>query len=430
MMVNQENGNFNLGSLNAQNLFGFLRVLTLFGILYIFPAFCSTVLHDVDPREVAQVYIDRVPILGLLPEWLLILFGAAFNPIGLRYMLPPLAAFFLIMIAGAYYVKDVYALPHLKQALRYITASMFTVSYPTLKIDRGVKQIKENEVNLIDRVGGPGFVSIEPGSAAIFRHLREPGPSLIATTHFMAPFETIAQTVDLDEQQGESDEIRTVTRDGIVVVLRDVHVRYRIKHDDRNGIPVQRSLAKPYPLDENALPNMLFNLSVQNDGNVDDWKLAVERAITGAIAENITSRTIDFLTAPRDGIINPRVVLSNQLMNSMRQRLGDLGAELLWADVGHIDIDQELVDEQRTSLWASDWVGDTTASRAYTEAIRQAYQELGRAQAQAEIIMSIADALNNANLPDNNVENVRRLFLARTAQVLDSLSTETKKLKS
>ncbi len=420
--MNQENRSFSLGSLDAQNLFAALRILLLFGILYFFAAYFSTSFNNVDPRAVAAQLAD-IPVIGWLPEPLRIFIGAALNPYGLRYMIAPLAALIFILIAGAFYVRDVYALPDLKSAFRYVIASMFAVGYPRVTIDRGAVQASEDEVSLIEKVGGPGFASIEPGSAAIFRHLREPGPSLNSTTHFMAPFETIAQTIDLDEQQEKKDEIKAVTRDGIRVVLRDVHIRYRIKQQVKNGSPVRRTLEEPYPVDQDALQNVLYSLTVPAEG-IPKWRDSVEMAVTGQITEYIASHTIDHLTAPRDGFVNPRTELLSILTEKVRKPLNDLGAELLWVDIGHLDISHDLVDEQRTSLWAADWVGDTTESKAYTEAIRQAYQDLGHAQAQAEIILSISEALSSANLPNNTNENLRRLLLVRTAQVLDSISAK------
>jgi hypothetical protein len=427
--VNRENGTFNLGSLDTQNMFALLRILFLALTLYFFAAYCSTSFHDVDPRDMAEV-LAQAPVLGWLPRPILIFIGAALNPYGLRYIIPPLAAFAYVLIAAAFYVKDVYALTHFKHAFRYVVASMFTLSYPNLKIDKGAKDIKKGEVNLLDKVGGPGFVSIEPGSATIFRHLREPGQALLSDTHFMAPFETIALTIDLDEQQEKKDNIKALTRDGIKVEVRDVHVRYRIKQAVKNGVTVRKTLPEPYPLDPGALQRMLNNLAVQSDGR-ERWREAVERAITGQITEFIAAHSIDYLTAPRGGFTNPRAELVTELSAKVRRSLENYGAELLWIDVGHLDIvpvppvedGDDSVDGQRTSLWAADWVGDTTVSKAYTEAIRQAYQDLGRAQAQAEIILSISDALANANLPNDTHGNVRRLLLARTAQVLDSLST-------
>ena len=56
--------------------------------------------------------------------------------------------------------------------------------------------------------------------------------------------------------------------------------------------------------------------------------------------------------------------------------------------------------------------------RAYGEATRKSYQELGRAEARAEIIMSIAHALEDLELDGNTRQNLQKIFLVRTAHLL------------
>ncbi|MBE0698480.1 MAG: hypothetical protein IH586_16305 [Anaerolineaceae bacterium] len=421
--MKQEKNTFNFGSEDFQNLFALLRLLIFVGTLWAFGAICSTSFHGIDPREVAQAWRDRVPLVfGWAPDGILVIFTAALNPFGLRYMIAPLAAMVLVIIAGANYVQDVYALKNFRDALHYVLASMFAIRYPKLVIDKGKVDDGKKTVNLINVIGGPGYVLVEPGNAAIFRHLREPGQSIVAATHFVAPFETIAQVIDLDEQQGDKDEITALTRDGIKVVLRDIHIRYRIKQEVRDGKVAMKTLSDPYPLEPNALQNMLYNMTVNVDG-LDKWNVAVERAIVGGITDFIAAHSIDYLTAPRDGTPNPRIELNNDLFyNATQKALNNYGAELLWIDVGHMDISVDEIDDQRTNLWASEWIGDVKVSRAYSQAIHQAYQELGRAQAHAEMILSIADALRTASIDNNSREHVRKLLLARTAQVLDSIN--------
>jgi hypothetical protein len=200
-------------------------------------------------------------------------------------------------------------------------------------------------------------------------------------------------------------------------------MRYRIKQEVRDGKPAKKTLDEPYPLAPNALQNMLYNMTVSAQGP-DKWNVAVERAIIGGITDYIAEHTIDYLTAPRNGTPNPRIELNNDLFyKSTQLALDNVGAELLWVDVGHMYIFFEAIDEQRTNLWASEWIGDAAVSKAYSQAIRQSYEELGRAQAQAEMILSIADALRTANIEGSNSrENLRRMLLARTAQVLDSIN--------
>ena len=82
------------------------------------------------------------------------------------------------------------------------------------------------------------------------------------------------------------------------------------------------------------------------------------------------------------------------------------------------------MDEQRINTWAAKWVGQASVIRAYGEAQELAYQDLGRAEAQAEMLMSILYSFNEAELGDSSRQNIRRVILARTAQVLDAIAEQ------
>jgi len=56
------------------------------------------------------------------------------------------------------------------------------------------------------------------------------------------------------------------------------------------------------------------------------------------------------------------------------------------------------------------------------------YQEIGRAEGQAELIMSIINALNAAGLVGAPAVNRQRIVLTRTAQILEALGHPLMKL--
>lgn len=413
-----------MGSSLFQTLFGFARIFLVFCILWFFCSTFSTSFDGVNPVTVADSWRAANPVINSWPEGVVIFLAAFLNSQALRYGIAPLGAILSVLFAGAYYAKDIYALPSFRSAFKYVFASMFTLGYSMMVIDNGEPKMKKNELNLIDRIGGPGAVLVEPGSAATFHQLRGQARTVVGETYFVAPFETLANTIDLHEQQGDRDNITAMTRDGIQVTLVDVHFRYRIRHrTDANGRPVESTPAEPYPFAPDALANTLNNLSVQSDG-LDKWNVAVERALTGAITDYISANTIDFLTAPaKQGNQPPRLNMRNELfLPGIRTGLERLGAELIWADIGHMEINLDTVDEQRINVWAAPWMGESAVTKAYGESLRQVYRELGRAQAQAEIIMGITEVLNSVNLANDTPENLRRILMMRTAQVLDSIS--------
>jgi hypothetical protein len=81
-------------------------------------------------------------------------------------------------------------------------------------------------------------------------------------------------------------------------------------------------------------------------------------------------------------------IKKNIFSKGTREKLRNLGAELLWVDIGHFDIPDK-VTEQRVKTWQAKWHGIAERERAEGEAFRLTYLEQGRAEAQAELIMKI-----------------------------------------
>ena len=332
-----------------------------------------------------------------------------------RYLILPFGAFMLVLLAAGRYVQDVYALRHFSHGMIYVINSLTGIFRPLLVIDKGKIQLREGEFNPIKEIGGPGYVVVQPGNAVLFRSLRRPSQVGLRHSVALSSFETIGEIVNLDDQHSFEPSLEAVTIDGIKVRLTDIQYRFRIISTR------PRTLEEPYPFDEDAVNRMAYNRAVTAKG-LPDWRMAVHNLVKSALTDYVNSKTIDYLTAPREDGQDPRQDMrTNMTSPGVRQMLRNIGAELAWIDVGHIDIVMPEVDEERVRYWASDWVGSAEITRAYGEAKRQAYMEIGRAEAQAELIMSIASALEGMeNTPDAG-KNLQYLLLSRTAQILDAL---------
>jgi hypothetical protein len=309
----------------------------------------------------------------------------------------------------------------MKDAAKYVMASMFGSQYPVMVIDGGRRQVPPDTTHLLDAIGGPGFVMIQPGSAVVFKKLTNTSRASVTRSYFLEPFETIAQIASLEDQHGFVENVRAMTRDGIRVKVRNVNYRFRILPEMKDGKPLQRSLEKAYPYSEDAMQNMTYNLSV-TAGGLDPWPAAVRRMVVGRITDYIATNNLDFLTAPREENQNPRGSLRDAVFASdLRARLATIGAELQWIDVGHIEIESTDVDSVRVELWAAELIGNAKVARAFGEARLLAYQELGRAEAQAELIISITEAMEGIPMTGDSVQSMKNILMARTAQLLDAL---------
>lgn len=403
---------------SIESSLGLLRLIIFFVLpLLLVEWIAAHQFETVDAQALAEHIWAVNPFFRRVPPWAFYLVDRHNS----RYLLAPLYGFICILFAGGAYIQDLYGLKLFRTGIRYILSSAFGFRYPRLIIDGGKKQITKGTTNLIDVVGGPGYALVQPGNAVTFQFLRSPSGISNFNRYFLKPFETVHEIISLDEQHESVPPTTTFTRDGLQVRLTDVHFRFRLLPRENNTQPQQHTPENAYAMSEKAVISAAYNRSVDGNGQ-DSWHAAVRRVVIGSIIDFINANDIDYLTAPRAEGVSPRLDVQKILQGSgIRNALRNLGAELLWVDVGHLEIIEEEVDEDRLSQWAAPLRGDAATTLAYGEAKLQAYHELGRAEAQAELILSITQALENVNLGDDPGENLRTILLTRTAQVLDSM---------
>ncbi|MCJ7818460.1 MAG: hypothetical protein MUP25_01420, partial [Syntrophales bacterium] len=135
----------------------------------------------------------------------------------------------------------------------------------------------------------------------------------------------------------------------------------------------------------------------------------------------IRERRFNDIVVPRS-LSNPRQTITNRLFSQgVRGRLRSNGAELLWWDIGHFKIEDRRVADQLVENWGVIWEGDAKIQRAFGEAERIKLLEIGRAEAQAELLDEILKTFQTMEMFDDSRENVVNLLLARTAQILDGM---------
>jgi hypothetical protein len=370
-----------------------------------------------------------------VPTGLLELLALFFTKASLRYLIVPTAAVVGAFLVGAQYVKDIYELKSYGLAFQYIFASVFGIGYPSLIIEEGKPRIKADEENLLVSIGGPGYVVIRPGNIVLFENLRNPSGVRAEGFHFISRFETIKEIADLEDQHDYIEELNAVTKDGIEVIARDINFRYRLWSSRKVGGQNGRTPSVPYPYSVQAMRNMAYN-RVVSDGGYTNWAETMRRQFKGEIQKYISRNQVDQVTAPRNFEENPSGKLRGNPREDIhriyespeiRERFKNIGAQLLWYGIGHFDVNNPLVNDQRVSTWQAGWRGDAKKTLAYSEAKKMAYIEQGRAEAQAEILMGIVHGLDdlNSSEEDRN-KNLQEIFLVRMAQLLDAMRGESK----
>ena len=117
-----------------------------------------------------------------------------------RYLLAPLAALIGAILVSARYIQDIYNLESYGLALLYLLSSFWGLVYPKLKISDGQTLLEEDKLNRLSIIGGPGYLTINPGNAVLLEHFYSSPEVFSAGTVFVPRFTSIASTVNLDDQ--------------------------------------------------------------------------------------------------------------------------------------------------------------------------------------------------------------------------------------
>ncbi|MBI9043218.1 MAG: hypothetical protein JEZ06_01960 [Anaerolineaceae bacterium] len=404
---------------NIQQLIGLALLFFIGFTLQYFAVKGNTLFEKINFKQIAQItkitniFYTDVPLNVL--EWFTLRFSLDTAP----YMIAPAIAILSVIIAGAIFVQDIYNLKNFETALQHVISSLFALRYPKIRIDKGKKIIEDQEINLLDDsqikigpdegknkgLGGPGFALVQPGNAVIFRRLRNPSNFSTAQPYFLSHFETIGTIITLAEQHGEIDMIETVTKDHMPIKVKNIQYRFKALEDQ-----------------EAALMNMT-NASINKHG-MDDWHKNVQKPIRLAIKEYVNRHTINFLTAPREDVQDPRRELHDIIMFNKRFPLMLQGAELLWVDIGTFETEKE-VGEQYASLWAVRRNRSIKPIQAKAEAQKLHLEQLGRSRANADMISAITNVLRDSQINPSSKDNVMSILLTQTNQILDAYQKNT-----
>jgi hypothetical protein len=443
------------GLLVGDRFWAFIRLMIVLAILFGFMCLGGIIFEQQALDITISAWITEDSSVKDIPHWLLEL-GALFSTWkSWRYLIMPLASLVGAILLGARYIQEIYFLKSFRKVLHYFIASMFDIFYPSVVIEDGKFKLKAGEENVVVSIGGPGNVVIRPGSVALFENTHNPTNTRAEGVHFLTRYEKIREKGSLEEQHGRIEQLASVTKDGVRVFARDIHFRYRIlpnrhlrindnlaeqepppQEDPQSEYSIYRHALRggrtpwvPYPYSIQAIRNMTYNRIVDSKGVVS-WADTVRRQFEGEIRNYIRRNNLDQITAPRafDHLENgwelrqPRQDIHRNYKDpSFRSRFREVGAELLWYGIGYFEVADSRVNDQRVDTWRAAWQGDTRKKRAYSEARRLAYEEQGRAEARAEVLMGIMEGLDASDLSDKQrTDRIPDLLLTQVANLLEA----------
>jgi hypothetical protein len=389
--------------------------------------------------QTIQTWIDRQSILKLVPGFILKILSLYMWDF--RFLWVSTAALLAAILIGASYLNEIYQGVTVREAVRYLIGAMFGFLGASLTIDKGVLQVNKDAPNLIRDLGGPGTIVVQPGNVALFEHLDRPSKIQAEGVHNLSRFETVRrfqsdyeldgrEIPTLDDRVGFVENVSATTKDGITIIVENLQYRYRLRMGREFGDFVSRDPESPNPFSVQAVKNMAYNRTVRiknpetGETELTPWHNMVNIAVEGAITEYIREHQFDDVVVPKFPN-DPRQVITNKIFSQgVRSRLWNYGAELLWWDIGHFKIADPTIADQLVDNWGTIWRGEAAYRLARGEAERIKNLELGRAEAQAEMLIETMTAFQNMQISQLGAGNVRNIMLARLAQLLDGMADQ------
>lgn len=337
---------------------------------------------------------------------------------GLRYLLFLPLILALFFMAGARFAQHVFSLNSNNSGFQYLMAKVFGSSLPSLVVSEGTIQVEQmGQENLVHSIGGPGYLVVMPGNAALLEGLDGSVRVVGAGHHYIGPLESVKEAFSLEERFDQIEKSTATTRDGIAITARDIRFRYRVyAGPDTSGFG--RTPENPYPFSEEGVINLVYNRTMGAHG-LGDWHSGVKGTVEGFIQDYIRTHTANHLIAPDPGSEDPRGEIYRQINSDAgKKRFREKGVELLWVDIGHLEPPEKAAD-QLTDHWQARWSGSARVTRAYGEAERARDAELGRGEATAEMLMALLNGLQSGGGRMDELSEGYGDNLARLAQIID-----------
>ncbi len=341
------------------------------------------------PELMASLLQGQADLIALFLRPLLTAGYALIQLEVLRHLVLPGIIVALGVNAGARYLDDLFELKDLGAARDYLLLSLFGGPYPVMVIKDG-EVTPESRRSTLYRIGGPGYVKIHLGNAALFERVTGASDLYAATAaQFLEGFERLREVVDLRDQIRQRSDMEVYTKDGLRVKAMDIQVLFRIWSNRQ-----PRDQSNPYPYDPVAVRRVIYGKAVGSARQPVLWSEAIAELASSAVTNYIGGRLLRDLIAQKGKIgiptanqaaaqsaittgqvISSTPVPPGELPENTRRRLSltiyseataqdfeTAGVELVWIDVGTLDTPDE-VEQELIDAWQADLIARVKSGR-------------------------------------------------------------------
>lgn len=314
---------------------------------------------------------------------------------------------------AAQYLNDIYELHDVEMAGKFIQEVAFGDGYSEYKDENG-KLIQEGKITIhegkisekdegspVILIGGPGYIKVNLGSAALLEQIDGSSRVISASKEpwKLNRFERIREigefdevgkreyaTIDLQDQIVTNIKVKSRTKDGIPIEAHDIKIFFSILRDTESK--------DPYSFNRNAVADLVYKQTLitpkpdKNYGVSFPWEMTViplikdemEKLISSKalseILSSISQKELDQLNENENSNTQMRVEITGQMTQTSssnrlklrtfetRSQITDrffedafikkaklLGINLNWIDVGTWHLPSEMIQDNLKSAW-------------------------------------------------------------------------------
>ncbi len=355
-----------------------------------------------------MVYLEQPT--GIMPPLTL-----ATNAVKLfRHLIPLIVGWRLAHNTALTLVQILYNLPDRQTAETFLfrRRKPHNRSKPIVVKSKMLEDQRSKHVSL--RVGGPDWIRISKGEVAITERDGYVHRVLEAGDYYLDMLEYIYIVLDSKPQERKIDAL-LYTREYIPVTAV-ITIRFRI---NSGQVKMSDDDDNPYPVDKNAVKNIVYARSVKKDGSITDWDAKVKSSALHTLRRIVHTYSLSEIMFNK----NVYADIHTELTPLVQTELKASGFNLISIRVANIKPKDETVFEQSIKLWKTNQEASIHRQKAENHAQYLFNAEVGKAEAELDMIRAIIEGVDQAR-SEGAVIDIKSTISLRLIQAMEGLLTQ------
>jgi hypothetical protein len=393
-----------------------IRRIVFFLLIWFF-MWLSNILFGIEnAASMAQSLQLKFPFLAEIPDLILIILLILVLPVaGIRFLLMPFFVSGLCFYVGSRFIAEIYSMQSVDEAFNYLFSILFGLKIPKINIKGG--ETKDQRVLFLRQIGGPAFVEVDRDSAAIVERLTSPSDIFPLHESYATRFERVKQVYDLSEKTVLISDIPLLTKDRLVVRVKDAEIRFQVDQSTRKNDDFSRGEKDRWRNLQRSLRRIHYQGCITGNEK-PSWEERVIAEVVAQLRQYVNETPCDLIAYPPEGGPNPREEIEARMASrQFTIRLLEIGVKLNKFDFRLIDFSEEYNTTPNFNLWKENLKSRMDVMRAGGEAESRKYYERSRSEAMMELLKDIVKQLTSIDLSARPPMGVR-MILGRVSQRL------------